>query len=296
MEKEYQLLKFDKPLENEGEQVLKIVESVEVVADQENVSWSFEDLKNEMMRSFEEAGSKALEENKGTIFVTLSGGVDSTLGLAMLRKNFPEAKIVAFTMGGSEEHPDVIHARLAAEKFGAEHREIIPNQDDIQEALKEYQKEFPDVDIEKAVADGDFDVYLLYKYISALQPKILVACDGIDELMGGYWGHREGNTLEERKKAFEKFWGKLIPVHLQPLLATGKRFNINLIFPYLNKKLVNIISQIPIQDRVSDEVGKIPMRKLAKIFEVPDEIITRSKRGQIGMLELEERRKIIFKD
>lgn len=296
MEKEYQLLKFDKPLENEGDQVFNIVKSVEVVSGEENTNWSLEDLKGEMLKSFEEAGRKALEENQGTIFVTLSGGVDSTLGLAMLRKNFPDAKIVAFTMGGSEKHPDVVHARLAAEKFGAEHREIIPSQDDIWEGLEEYQKDFPDADMKKAVAEGDFDVYLLYKYISALQPKILVACDGIDELMGGYWGHREGNTLEERKKAFKEFWGKLIPVHLQPLLATGKRFNINLVFPYLNKKLANMISQIPIQDRVSDEVGKIPMRKLAKIFEVPDEIITRSKRGQIGMLELEERRRIIFKD
>lgn len=290
MEKEYQLLKFDKPLENEGEQVLKIVESVEVVADEENASWSFEDLKNEMMRSFEEAGSKALEENKGTIFVTLSGGVDSSLGLAILRKNFPEAKIVAFTMGGSEEHPDVIHARLAAEKFGAEHREIIPNQDDIQEALEEYQKEFPGVDIEKAVAEGDFDVYLLYKNIFGYHPKSLIAYDGIDELMGGYWGHRKEKSTEERKKAFAEYWERLISHHLRPLLATSQKFSIRLIFPYLNKELANMISSIPVSDRVSDELGKIPIRKLAKIFEVPDEIIARSKRGQVGMMEIEERR------
>jgi asparagine synthase (glutamine-hydrolysing) len=285
MEKEYPRLKSEKLLGNEGEKVLKIVNSVDVVSERENPSWSLENLKDEMLKSFKVAGQKALEENQGTIFVTLSGGVDSTLGLAILRLNFPEAKIVTFTMGGNENHPDVIHARMAAEKFGAEHREIIPSQDDIQEALAEYQKEFPGSDAKKAVTDGDFDVYLLYKKISSMRPKMMIAYDGIDELMGGYWGHRKGKSLEERKGAFVGYWQRLIPHHLQPLLATSQEFDIRLIFPYLSRELAQMISEIPISDRVSDEVGKLPMRELARIFEVPEEIIKRSKRGQVGMLE-----------
>lgn len=286
MEKEYQRLKLNKSLENEGEEVFRVVNSVDVVSEKENRSWSLEDLKAGMLKSFEKAGQKALEENQGTIFVTLSGGVDSTLGLAILRRNFPEAKIVAFTMGGNEDHPDVIHARMAAEKFGAEYREIIPGQDDIQETLVEYQKEFPGLDAEKAVADGDFDVYLLYKKISAMRPKLMIAYDGIDELMGGYWGHRKGKSLEERKKAFEEYWQRLAPYHLRPLLSTAQKFDIRLVFPYLDKELAQVISEIPVSDRVSDEVGKLPMRELAKMFDVPDEIIKRSKRGQVGMLEI----------
>jgi asparagine synthase (glutamine-hydrolysing) len=291
MEKEYQRLKFEKPLENEGEEVFRIVNSVDVVSERENRNWSLENLKGEMLKSFKVAGQKSLEENQGVIYVTLSGGVDSSLGLALLRQNFPDAKIVTFTMGGSEEHPDVVHARLAAEKFGAEHQEIIPSQDDIQEMLAEYQKEFPGSDAKKAVTDGDFDVYLLYKKISAMRPKLMIAYDGIDELMGGYWGHRKEKSSEERKKAFAEYWQKLIPHHLQPLLATSQKFDIRLIFPYLNKELAQMISGIPISDRVSDEVGKLPMRELARIFEVPDEIIKRSKRGQVGMLDIEDLRK-----
>lgn len=286
MEKEHPQSKFEKTLENEGNQVFKIVKSIEVVAGRENTNWSPENLKIEMLKSFEEAGRKALEENQGVIYITLSGGVDSTLGLALLRKNFPEAKIVAFTMGGSEGHPDVVHAKIAAEKFQAEHREIIPGKDEIQETLAEYQKEFPDADIKKAVAEGNLDVYLLYKNISSLHPKLLIAYDGIDELMGGYWGHRKEKSIEERKKAFAEYWNRLIPYHLQPLLATSQKFGIRLIFPYLNRRLAQTISEIPISDRVSDEIGKIPVRELARAFEVPKEIIKRSKRGQVGMLEI----------
>lgn len=286
MEREFQRSKFEKPSENEGEEVFKIVKSIEVVTEKENKDWSLENLKTEMLKSFEQAGRKALEENQGVIYVTLSGGVDSTLGLAILRKSFPEAKIIAFTMGGSEDHPDVVHARLAAEKFRADHREIIPGKDDVQEALAEYQKEFPEADIKKAVADGNFDVYLLYKNISAVRPKMMIVYDGIDELMGGYWGHRKEKALKKRKEAFADFWKRLIPYHLSPLLATSRKFGIRLVFPYLNRKLAQMISEIPVSDRVSDEVGKLPVRELARIFEVPDEIIKRSKRGQVGMLEI----------
>lgn len=193
-------------------------------------------------------------------------------------------------MGGSEDHPDVVHARLAAEKFGAEHRIIIPGENDIEEAAFEYQKNFPDADMKQVTAEGDFDVYLLYKYITKAGMKTMIAYDGIDELMGGYWGHRRGNTLEERKKAFGEFWDRLIPFHLKPLLATSNKFDIDIIFPYLEKKLAQMISKIPIADRVSDTIGKLPMRELARIFEVPEEIIKRSKRGQVGMMEVEGRR------
>jgi asparagine synthetase B (glutamine-hydrolysing) len=291
MEKEYRRLKFEKPLENEGEEVLKVVNSVDVVSEKENLNWSLENLKGRMLESFRVAGKKALEENQGTIYVTLSGGVDSTLGLAIIRQNFPEARIVSFTMGGNEDHPDVVYARIAAEKFGADHQEIIPSQNDIQEALAEYQKEFPGSDAEKAVTDGDFDVYLLYKKISAMRPKLMIAYDGIDELMGGYWGHRKEKNSEEKKRAFAQYWERLIPYHLRPLLDTSQRFDICLIFPYLNKELAQMISEIPVSDRVSDEVGKLPMRELARIFDVPEEIIKRSKRGQVGMLEIETLRK-----
>lgn len=291
MEMEFPKSKFEKPLENEGEKVLEIVNAVEVVAANENRNWTTEGLKNEMGRSFETAGQKALEQNNGTIYVTLSGGVDSTLGLAILRDKFPDAKIIAFTMGGSEDHPDVVHARLAAEKFQAEHRVLIPSENDVAEAAFEYQKDFPEADIKQATAEGDFDVYLLYKYISKAGTKLMIAYDGIDELMGGYWGHRKGNTPEKRKKAFREFWDRLIPFHLKPLLATSKKFDIDIIFPYLDKNLAKIISEISVQDRVSDEVGKLPMRELAKMFGVPEEIIKRSKRGQVGMMEIEERRK-----
>ena len=290
MEMEFPRSKFEKTLKNEGENVYDIVNAIEVVSNEEKRDWPIEELKGAMEHSFREAGNKALEQNNGVICVTLSGGVDSSLGLAILRNKFPEAKIVAFTMGGSEDHEDIVYARMAVKKFNADHEVIIPSENDIAETALEYQKEFPENDMKQVVEQGDLDVYLLYKYISKSHMKLLLAYDGIDELMGGYWGHRKGETDEERKKAFEEFWERLIPYHLKPLLATSKKFGVQLVFPYLEKNLATLISKIPVSNRISDEVGKLPIRELARMFDVPEEIITRSKRGQVGMMEIEGRR------
>lgn len=255
--------------------------------------WSLEELKQKFDEVFREYGATALERNGGKIFTTLSGGLDSTTALAFLRKNFPNEEIVTFSMGGSENHPDILYARLAAEKFGSNHKEFIPTPDQIHETLMEYKEKFQ-VNLEEVTRTGDFDVYLLYKYISKLNPNTLLVHDGIDELMGGYWNHRKEETEEgikiteeERRKIFEDYWKVLKPDHLNPLIKASGHFNINLLFPYLDQRIIEAASRIPLDKRTSFEISKKPMREIAQELGVPKEILERPKRGQVGMLDRE---------
>ena len=277
---------------------LKRVEEAHILPTGEG-EWSPEELRQKLSDVFREYGVVALEKNGGKIFTTLSGGLDSTTALAFLRKNFPEAEIITFTMGGSADHEDILHARLAAEKFGSNHNEFIPTADQIHEALMEYKKEREGegfrVDLEEATKTGNFDVYLLYKYISKLNPNTLLVHDGIDELMGGYWNHRKNMeedgrkiTEEERRKIFEDYWKVLIPDHLEPLIRTSSNFNIDLLFPYLDQKIIEAVSHIPLKDRTSFEISKMPLRKIARELGVPEEIVNRQKKmGQVDMLKRE---------
>jgi asparagine synthase (glutamine-hydrolysing) len=273
------------------EDFLKRIEGTNILPTGEG-EWSPEELRQTFEDVFKEYGLEALAKNNGKIFTTLSGGLDSSLALALLRKNFPNDEIVTFSMGGSTEHPDILHAHLAAQKFGSNHNEFIPTADETQEALAEYKEKFQ-ADLNGATETGDFDVYLLYKYISRFHPDTLLVHDGIDELMGGYWNHRkevaeEGGekiTEEERRKIFEGYWKDLIPKHLNPLIGTSSNFDINLLFPYLDPKIIEVASHIPLNDRTSVETSKKPTRKLAEELGVPKEILERQKRGQIGMLD-----------
>lgn len=249
--------------------------------------WSLEELKQNLNDIFREYGEIALAKNNGKIFTTLSGGLDSTLGLAFLRKNFPVNEIITFSMGGAKNHADILHARLAAEKFGSNHKEFIPKAEEIQKAIAEYKEKFQENDLEKVVKTGDVDVYLLYKYISEFHPNVLIVHDGIDELMGGYWNHRKDVSKEEKEKIYADYWKMLIPNNLEPLTRTSDNFNTDLLFPYLDQKIINMISRIPLEDRTSLEISKKPLREIARELGVPKEIIERSKRGQVGMLDTE---------
>lgn len=291
MKSNFEQKQFEKEEIPGYKEIYEAVQNADIVSGHENKNWSIEDLESQLSSTLRLSGEKSLEDNSGTIYTTLSGGLDSTLALALLRKNFPDAKIVTFTMGGDENHPDIKYARLASQRFNAENIEIIPKPEEIQEALAEYQEKFPGLNLEEAVEKGDFDVYLLYKHISRLAPKSLIVHDGIDELMGGYWNHRKDNTIEERRRIFADYWRKLIPEHLEPLIKTNQSFNIRLIFPFLDEKLIRAISEIPVEDRASDRMGKKPLRKIAEILGIPEEIIKREKRGQLGMTEIESLRK-----
>ena len=248
--------------------------------------WSLDDLMQTMNQVFSEYGQAALEANDGKIFTTLSGGLDSTLALAFLRRNFSESEIVTISMGGTKDHPDIQHARLAAERFSTTHHEFIPNAAEIAEAIREYGEKFPEIDLRTAVEVGNTDVYLLYKYISGLNPEVILAHDGIDELMGGYWDHRKDSPPGERAAIYNGFWDKLIPEHLLPLTTTSNEFNISLLFPYIDTQIVKIASNIPLNDRSTITESKKPLRALAQELGVPQKILIRPKRGQVGMLDL----------
>lgn len=250
------------------------------------INWTIDNLDNNLNRTFNKYGNVALSANEGKIFMTLSGGLDSTLALAYLRKNFPKKEIITFTMGGSANHPDILHARLAAEKFRSTHYEFIPSPDEIAESLEEYNNEFPNVNIPEATKNGDTDVYLLYKYISNFRPKALLAFDGIDELVGGYWDHRKDTTQAEKECIYYKYWDELVSKHLVPLTRTSNNFGIKLLFPYLDEVIINSISDIPVSERCSINESKKPLREIGKKLGLPTWILTRPKRGQVGMLDI----------
>ena len=108
--------------------------------------------------------------------ISLSGGIDSSLCLALLRNNFPKAKITAISGVFENAYDESTHAKKLAEKFDAD---------------------FYPIDMESIYTKMPEIVYIAkrprwntYNHLIAKQAKkfskILVTGDGGDELFGGY--------------------------------------------------------------------------------------------------------------
>jgi len=159
--------------------------------------------------------------------LSFSGGLDSSLMLYfMLRRH---KRVRTFTIGFSEDHPDIKYAQLVVCSFrnSVSHSYYIPTQ-------KEMEAEEQPGDLE-----GDAAVRLFYRFVKKHTTEI-IACDGIDEFMAGYYAHQD--TLSET--TYFNFIRRLQRDHLAPLNKNSGKVNVYL--PYLDSRLISLYSRIPL--------------------------------------------------
>jgi len=207
--------------------------------------------------------------------LSFSGGLDSSLMLYFMLK--VHKQVQTFTIGISKSHPDVRYSRLVIDKFdniipdlyipSIIPRFYIPSWEEIKNT-KESFKEF----------EGDNAVRLFYKFLRRYTDKI-IACDGIDEFMCGYYVHQT-NPNEE---TYYNYMKRLQKEQLIPLDKNSERVKVYL--PYLDDRLILLLSQIPISEKVDKECRKKLMVEIAKT-KIPNEIITRRKYGFCDVLKI----------
>ena len=124
----------------------------------------------------EEIETKLKSINSREVSTAISGGVDSTLVLSLLRKTNPDLKINAVSMKFANSVDESSDASKIAEKYDAEHHII---------HLENYLDELP-----KAISIVKLPFWDLHWYHvvkkSQVFSKILISGDGGDELFGGY--------------------------------------------------------------------------------------------------------------
>jgi len=201
--------------------------------------------------------------------LALSGGLDSSLMLYFMLKVHKQVR--AFTIGLSEDHPDIKYSVLVAEKLGrTKHIYYIPTQKEINEE-KDQSRDFR----------GDKATRLFYKFVSKYTQKI-ISCDGLDEYMCGYYAHRVVNEIEHTY--YDYIW-RLQHEQLNPLDKNS--MGVNVYLPYLDSELLFLFTQIPLVEKVDREERKKVMCQIAK-NKIPDEIITRRKYGFCDVLEIKK--------
>jgi len=115
-------------------------------------------------------------ESTKDLTISLSGGIDSTLVLGLIRKTFPDLKINAISIKFAHSTDETLTAKKIADFFEAEH-EII--------SLDNYLLELP-----SAISIVGLPFWDIHWYYMAKNTKdksnFLASGDGGDELFGGY--------------------------------------------------------------------------------------------------------------
>ena len=115
-------------------------------------------------------------ESAKNLTISLSGGIDSTLVLALIRKTFPDLKINAISIKFAHSTDETLMAKKIADFFEVEH-EIID--------IDNYLLELPAAISITGMPFWDIHWYYIAKNAKD-KSKFLASGDGGDELFGGY--------------------------------------------------------------------------------------------------------------
>lgn len=114
--------------------------------------------------------------NSKKLCIALSGGVDSTLILSLIRKSNPDIEIEAVSIKFANSVDETVTASKIAEKFEANHHIV---------HLENYLSELPKAISQIKLPFWDLHWYYVAKKSQTLS-KILASGDGGDEIFGGY--------------------------------------------------------------------------------------------------------------
>ena len=131
---------------------------------------------NVIEQSIRKSISTELDSNSKKIGISLSSGIDSTLVLALLRKEFPSTDIESISVKFSESIDETDVSKKISEKFDTNHHilEIDNFLEELPKAISIVKQPF-----------WDLHWYYLVKKMKDLT-NVFLSGDGGDELFGGY--------------------------------------------------------------------------------------------------------------
>ena len=131
---------------------------------------------NVIEQSIRKSISTELDSNSKKIGISLSSGIDSTLVLALLRKEFPSTDIESISVKFSESTDETAISKKISEKFQTNHHilEIDNFLEELPKAISIVKQPF-----------WDLHWYYLVKKMKSLT-NVFLSGDGGDELFGGY--------------------------------------------------------------------------------------------------------------
>ncbi len=222
-----------------------------------------------LVRAAIEDSIRVRVETDLTVGVVLSGGLDSSVTLSIVRDAHPDC--VAFTIGAPSSE-DLAYARRLARDLGVAHEviELRPrdvHRDQIREAIRigeltEYG------DIINAVVSVP-----LFRRVREAGVRVVLTGDGSDELFGGYPMYQRA---DDPAALFAHMISNLYRTELQRVDRASMGHGVEARVPFLDPSVVELAMRLPIELKVRDGQQKWVVRE-AFADVLPDYIRQRPK-------------------
>jgi asparagine synthase (glutamine-hydrolysing) len=204
--------------------------------------------------------------------VFLSGGLDSSIIAALMRREIPELHSFAVGMEGA---PDLAAAREVAEHLGTHHHDYLYTADEMLQILSSviYYLESFDMPLVRSAIPG----YLVSR-LAARHVKVILTGEGSDELFSGYHHLKTIENPEELSRELHRITSRLHNTNLQRTDRMSMAHSIEARVPFLDSAVIDAAASLPIEFLQPSD-GKMEKWLLRTAFEgsLPPAIVWRRK-------------------
>lgn len=230
-----------------------------------NYSSSMPEIFNRIYMELNNAVIKRVKNTDREIACLLSGGLDSSLIAALVKKHYKgDLHTWSIGMEGSE---DLKYAQMVADHIGSIHHSIVVSEEEFLSYIPEVIKTIESYDT--TTVRASVGNWLICKYIKEnSDAKVIFNGDGSDEVMGGYiYMHMAPDSLEFDKETIRL----LNNIHYFDVLRSDRCISSNGLearTPFLDRQFVAYYLSIHPNIRNHNKIGKCEKYLIRKAIEI----------------------------
>jgi asparagine synthase (glutamine-hydrolysing) len=241
------------------------------------------DVTDDINKILTQAVIKRIEHTHRPLAILCSGGVDSSIILAIAATKFPDRQFEAFSIefDGRGISYDTLHAKIITDCYdNVKHTIVKFTEEEGINAIKDVVKLFETHDPNTLRAG--IPMYLLAKHISKhTDYKVILSGEGADELFLGYEHFTKlfgKYTLDDAKKESLRLLSNLYSFDILRAERSFSSNGLELRVPFLDQELVYYINDTdPKYIIPRDRVEKYILRKSFSNIGIPERILFRQK-------------------
>ena len=198
-----------------------------------------------LMRHLSTAVERRLVTVKeGELAFLLSGGLDSSVVVALARRLLPWRKIRTFSIGLEGSDVDLKWARLVAAHLETEHHEYTFT---VEEGLAAVPKVVAAVEtLDTTTVRASTPMWLLIRNIKRDYPKtkVIYSGEGADEVFGGYLAFHQSKTVEQHSKWSASLLDNIHRFDVRRAHQCAAAHGCEVRVPFLDFDVVNYVAKV----------------------------------------------------